>query len=224
MKKVLAVLLAGLLLATFAYAGDDIVPAAKAGSKSLNFLFGGLGQFNIGGSGPAGGLGVTYFMSSEAALRLGFQLSSTSQTTKAPSVPANGKDQTQSAFNLGVAGDYLMYMNSGRVRPYMGAGLSFTLNSGDQKYTPVTFNNQTFTPDELKTGGITFGLQGIAGAEFFIYNEISLSAEYQLNLININSPSDTEVTVNGTTTKTPGTSHTNILGLSGGWLMAHIYF
>ena len=69
----------------------------------------------------------------------------------------------------------------------------------------------------------TFGLIGIAGAEFFIYSEISLSAEYQLNVISVSSFSDIQTTVGGTTYTAKGGSATNILGIGGGWLTLHIY-
>ena len=53
MKKLFAILVAITLVASFVYAGDDITPAAKAGATSLNFTFGGLGTFNLGGFGPS---------------------------------------------------------------------------------------------------------------------------------------------------------------------------
>lgn len=227
MKKVLAVVLAGLLLATFAYAGDDIVPAAKTGSKSLNFTFGGFGNFNLGPSGPNGGIGLSYFLSSEAAVRLGLQIKSVSSTIPAnPGAGQSGTDGSSSSFGLGLGVDYLMYMNAGRVRPYWGAGLSFAMNSNDAKnavISPAVQGEDKNNPANGPTG-ITFGLAGIMGAELFIYNELSLSGEYQLNLININSPSD-RVQSSGNqslTTKQAGT--TTILGFSAALASIHIYF
>jgi len=215
MKKVLVLAVAIAMIFGLASA-QDVVPVAKTGSKSLNFTFGGLGAFGINPSGPNGGIGVSYFLNSDAAIRAGLQLGLA--TTSTPANPS-GTDGSTSSLTLGIAGDYLMYMNAGRVRPYMGAGIHFTTQSSDTKYVV----NGPGTQDEQKGGTpTTFGLAGIIGAEFFIYSELSLSAEYQLNIISLTSTSD--LTNSNPSSTQKGGSSLNILGFGGGGATLHIYF
>jgi outer membrane protein W len=219
MKKVLGLFLAVAMLAAFSFA-QDVMPAAKAGSKSLNFTFQGIGTFGVGSAGPLGGVGGSYFLNNDAAVRAGLQVAynTTSSTSNATS---GGTDGSTSAFTLGAAVDYLMYMNAGRVRPYCGGGIYFTTTSSDTKPT----DKAGF--DEQKGGTpTTFGINGILGAEFFVYSEMSLSVEDQLNVIGITSYSDVQTTVGNTTTTQhpqPG-SKLGILGFMAPMVGLHIYF
>ncbi|MDE3058670.1 MAG: outer membrane beta-barrel protein [Bacteroidota bacterium] len=223
MKKLLAVVVAGLLLSSIAFA-QDVTPAQKAGAKSLNFTFGGLGAFGLRGTGPAAGIGASYFLSDNAAVRAGLQVAINSTSTPS-NLTTGGTDGSTSQFLLGVSADYLMYMNAGRVRPYLGAGLNFATSSFDNK--PVDkrgFDEQKGLDANGNPTGTIFGLGGIVGAEFFVYSEISLSAEYQLNLISIMSASDVQTTVGNTTTTAKGGSATNVLGFGAAGATLHIYF
>jgi len=226
MKKVLILALAVVMVVSFASA-QDVVPGVKAGSKSLNFTFGGLGAFGLFATGPNGGIGVSYFLNSDAALRLGLQVQSTSRTLAAnPPAGQSGTDGTNSSFGLGIGADYLMYMNAGRVRPYWGGGVQFLMNSNDYKPAVNGAGSQDENKNNPQVGptGVTFQLAGFLGAEFFIYPELSVSAEYQLNIVNINAPADNVVTAGGTsaTYKVGGT--TNILGFGAAGATLHIYF
>ncbi|HAP34461.1 MAG TPA: hypothetical protein DCQ28_00390 [Bacteroidetes bacterium] len=224
MKKVLAVVLAVIMLSSFMIA-QDVQPAVKAGSKSLNFTFGGLGAFGLNGTGPAGGLGISYFLSSDAAVRLGLQIRSISSTIPAnPGTGQTGTDGSQSTFTLGVGADYLMYMMgaTSRVRPYVGAGFSFSMISDTRKNAVIAPAIQV---EQKGTGaGLNLGLMGIAGAEFFLYPEMSLSAEYTLSLFNMNSPADLVSTSGSTSVTTKQTSTTTILGFGAAGATMHIYF
>ena len=233
MKKLLIVMLAVVMVCGAAF-GQDFVPAAKAGAKSLNFTFAGLGAFGIGAAGVTGGFGVSYFMSNDAALRLGLQVKMTSSTTPWNDNSGNGtnpgSDGTASTFSLGVGADYLMYMYgmTPRVKPYMGLGFSIGMNSSDTKPgVSNTAGNGTVT--EVKNGngneGLTLGLMGIAGAEFFLYPELSLSAEYQLNLFALTSKSDRVTSSKGLSdVTTKQGSSTQILGFGAAGATLHIYF
>jgi outer membrane protein W len=224
MKKVLAVVLAVVMMCGVVMAQD--APAGnQAGAKSMNFSFGGLGTFGLGPTGINNGLGLTYFLSSDAAVRLGLQLAINSSTTPAnPAAGQTGKDGEASSTAIGIGGDYLMYMGGGRVKPYMGAGVSLSMNSNSSK---TVVNTTAGVQTEVKNGpgaGMTLGLAAIAGAEFYLYNEISLSAEYTLNVFSMNSASDMEVTTGATTTTTKGGSSMNLLGFGAGGATLHIYF
>lgn len=225
MKRVLLVVLALVVLAGYASAQD--MPAIKSGAKSLNFTFGGFGGFGLTGTGPMGGIGLSYFLSNEGAVRLGLQVSSTSTKTPAnPPTGQTGTDGESSSMTVGLGVDYLMYMGSGRVRPYMGGGVGLTFGSNSSKPPVVPAGPQSETKNNPAVGptGITFGLSGIAGAEFFLYNELSLSAEYRLNIITASSPADMEVTAGNTTTTTKQPSTTTILGFGAAGATVHIYF
>jgi opacity protein-like surface antigen len=232
MKKVLILAVAIAMVFGLASA-QDIVPAAKAGAKSFNFTFNGLGTFGIGPSGINDGLGLSYFMSNDAALRLGLQLKLTSSTTPWNDNSGNGSnpgsDGSASTFGLGLGADYLMYVSgmSPRVKPYMGAGVFVMLNSSDTKFG-VANNaaNGTETEEKNRNGneGLSFGVAGIAGAEFFIYNELSLSAEYQLNVISLTSRADKVVSTKGhSDVTTKQGSAMQILGFGTVGATLHIY-
>ncbi len=248
MKKALIIAMTTAIMFGLASA-QDISPAQHAGAKSLNFTFGGLGNFGLGASGlvnlPSSsnfvpGFGASYFLNSETAVRIGFQIAIPSGTSPAnPPAGKPGTDATESAFSLGVGADYLMYMGTGRVRPYLGAGIYFATVSTDEKSGSGTNDGTGFVVTETKNrtngiavplngvtyiGGSAFGLQGIIGAEFFIYNEISVSAEYDLNLFNTMGSADQVVTTgsSSTTTKSPNT--TSILGFGAAGATLHIYF
>jgi opacity protein-like surface antigen len=217
MKKVLMLALAIAMVVGIASA-QDVNPAIHQGAKSMNFTFNGLGNFGIGPTGPSAGIGGTYFLSNEAAIRAGFQLGIATSSTPA-NAPAGftGTDGSSSAMSFGIGADYLMYMNAGRVRPYWGAGFNFTTASSDVKYATIGA-----TQDEQKGNTpTTVTLAGFMGAEFFIYSELSFSAEYQLNLISLTSYSDLTHSNPASTTKEPSTL--NILGFGAAGVTLHIY-
>ena len=243
MKRFLLVAV-GIVLVVGLVSAQDINPALHTGAKSLNFTFGGLGAFALGSSGLANipnfapGLGASYFLNSDAAIRIGFQVAVPSGTI--PANPPSGKpgtDAKASAFSLGVGADYLMYMGSGRVRPFMGGGLYFATNSTDEKNGTGTADGTGFIQTETKNdvngvtlngvtylGGTAFGIQGVLGAEFFIYNELSISAEYDINLFNVMSQSDQTVTTGTKSVTTKSPSATTILGIGAAGATLHIYF
>jgi len=233
MKKIVVLMMAALVVSTTLVA-QEIRPVAKAGAKSINFTFGGLGAFGIGPAGVGGGLSASYFLSNDAAVRVGLQVVSNSTTTPWNDPTANGtnpgSDGSTSAMGLAVGADYLMYVYAltPRVRPYLGVGAYVATNSSSTK--PAISNaagNNTVT--ETKNGnsddGLAFGLIGIVGAEFFIYSEISLSAEYQLNVFSLASRYDRVVSYKGNpSVTTKQGSATQILGFGTLGATLHIYF
>ena len=233
MKK-LFVLTIAVLAASSTLSAQEVKPAAKAGAMSLNFTFAGFGTFGIGPAGVNNGISFSYFLHNATAVRLGLQGVLNSSTQPWNDNTANGtnpgSDGSTSAFGLGLGVDYLMYSSATtpRVKPYLGVGAFVTMNSSSTK--PAISNTAAnATVIETKNGngndGLTFGLAGIAGAEFFLYSEISISAEYQLTLFSLTSRSDREVSFKaGPSVTTKQGSATQILGFKtfGGTL--HIYF
>lgn len=233
MKKAALVVLAVVFVAGLALA-QDVQPVVKAGAKSLNFTFGGLGTFGLNGAGVNGGISGSYFLNHDAALRVGLQVYSYSSTTPWNDYSGNGtnpgSDGTSSTFALGIGADYLAYINAltPRVRPYFGAGVGLTMQSSDTKpqlSSSAPNGSLTETKNGTTGDGLTFGVLGIAGAEFFLYPEISLSAEYQLNLFSLTSRSDLVQSYKNTTSVTTKQgSETTILGFGAAGATLHIYF
>ena len=223
MKKVLAVVVAVVLMCGVVMAQESQNLGTKAGDKSMNFTFGGLASLATGPAGVAGGLGVSYFLSSEAAVRVGLQVKSLSSTIPAnPGTGQTGTDGSSSSFTLAIGADYLMYMQgaTSRVRPYMGAGVSFSTSSTETKNAVISPAVQVTTKGI--GAGTTLGLMGIAGAEFYLYPEVSLSAEYTLTLFSMSSPAD--IVSGNPSVTTKQTSTTQILGFGAAGAGLHIYF
>ncbi|MFA6468956.1 MAG: outer membrane beta-barrel protein [Bacteroidota bacterium] len=225
MKKFLAVVLAVVMMCGVVMAQENL--GTKAGDKSLNFAFGGLGAFNIGTPNTYGGVSLSYFLSGDAAVRFGLNVGMTSTTT--PTNVTGNSDAEGSTFDIGVGADYLMFMTgaSTRVRPYMGGGVSIGLGSSSNKYSvDPTINNETVERTNLRAAdGFALGLNGIVGAEFYLYPEMSLSAEYRLGLLSLSSGADSVTKTEGAADVTAkGTSGMNILGFGATAVMLHIYF
>ncbi len=232
MKKLLAVATV-LCLATSVLFAQDVVPSLGAGSKAVLFSFGGLSFLSAGTF--DGGVGGRYYLNESMSVRGGIQFTAASQTTSAnPGVGQAGADGSASATVLGLEAAAEWHMGKGRVLPYFGVGAAFATTSTDLK--PAVVGVAPLTQSETKnstgglnvngttyTAGTTFQLFGLAGVEFFLYKELSLSAEYQLGYMSV-SRSDQEVTVGGTTTKTKVGSASNIGITNSGLLTLSVYF
>lgn len=229
-----AVLVAVIMLSSFTSAQDFQMKSLNAGDESINFTFGGLGAFGLGPAGISGGISGSYFLDGNSAVRIGLQVRSSSSTTPWNDLSGNatnpGSDGSFSSFTLGIGADYLMYVKtSGRVRTYLGGGVSLSmLTSNNKPALPNSAGPGTVT--ETKNGtygneGTTIALAGLAGAEFFLYPELSISGEYQLNLFSLTSRSDTEVSIKGqSSVKSKKGSLTQILGFGAAGATVHIYF
>jgi len=233
MKQSIAVVIA-VLLATGILSAQDVQPAVKTGARSVNFTFGGFGAFGLGAAGVNGGVSGSYFLNPDAALRVGLQVYSNSSKTPWNDFTNNGSnpgsDGSSSTFALGIDADYLMYMNAmtARVRPYWGAGVRLLTQSSDNK-PAIANSSPNGTLTETKDGnggdGLTFSIAGFMGAEFFIYPEISVSGEYQLNLFSTTSRSDMVQSFKGVSSVTTKQgSSTSILGFGAAGATVHIYF
>jgi hypothetical protein len=216
-------------------AAAQVNPAIRPGTRSLNFTFGGFGGFGLAGTGPAGGVGVSYFMNPKTALRVGVQARSYSRTlTWNSATSAAGNDGRESGLSVGLSVDYLKYIRAGtsRVRPYIGGGVGVTRVSNNAM--PAAANGATVTETRNAPGGIpaagfaapgmTFDLHANLGAEFFLFNEVSIAGEYGLNLVNRTSPANMQAITGGNTVTTRGNPTTNILGFGAAGATVRIYF
>ena len=224
MKRLSLVVTVILIFALNAFA-QDVKPAVGTGSKSLNFTFDGLGTFGLNGTGPWGGLGVSYFLDENTAVRIGWQVGYKDSTILYTNI-GSGTDGGKSDLMLGFGGDYLMYMNgaTSRVRPYMGAGIEMVFSSTNYTYA-ISSSAGTGVPTEIKSGSLSLNLHAVAGAEFFIYPELSLSAEYGLNLFDYQKNKNTEYLYKNVSSVTVKNGSTiTILGFGAAGATLHIYF
>jgi hypothetical protein len=206
-------------------AADDITPSLDVNSKAVLFSIGGLS--NLGADAFNGGFGVKYFIAQSLALRGSLQFITASQSNPAnPPAGTVGTDGSTSATQFGLTAAIEYHLTKTRVSPYVGGGLSFSTTSTTNKSAVVgagaqiiTKNRTTgeFVGENPYSGGFGFGIDGLAGVEFFIAKEVSLAAEYQLGYALL-SRYNQEV-VGGLTTKagslnTVGISSTGLLTLA----------
>jgi opacity protein-like surface antigen len=227
MKKVF-VIFAMVLVSSLAY-GQGVNPNYSAGSKAMLFSFDGLSTLRAGAF--DGGIGAKYFLGPKMALRGALQFATSSED-----LPANAgagqqaTDGEQSATQFGISAALEFHLGTKRANPYLGGGLSLSTTSTestDPVAGPAT--NQTKVENsrfgESVNGkpfvaGTTLGVFGMAGVEFFLLNEVSLSAEYRLG-ISKNSRADQKITSGNQTTTTKigggsefGTSNSGLLTLA----------
>lgn len=189
---------------------QEVMPNLAGGSKALLFQFGGLN--NLAANNFNGGFGAKYYLSSSMAVRGVLQFSSNSTSTPANPAPGDvGADGSTSNTTIGVGGGVELHMGSGRVSPYIGAGVGFSTTSTESKNaataTPPATPTQTTTKNA--TGNTTFTVYGMAGFEFFLWKELSLSGEYRLGFSST-ALKDVEVTTGPTTVTTKQGSSSSI--------------
>jgi opacity protein-like surface antigen len=181
-KKLIAMFFCAAVPISTCIAADDVTPSIELNSKAMLFSFSGLSVLGAGAFN--GGFGGKYFIMNSMALRGSLQFLTASQST-----PANptGTDGSSSVTQLGLSAMAEYHLLKTRVSPYVGGGLSFSSTSTTDKAVvngpgaqttikngPVTLGGVTYS------GGLNFGINALAGVEFFITKDISLAAEYML--------------------------------------------
>jgi hypothetical protein len=202
MKRFFFVLLFSLM--TFAVASaQDTKPKTSAGDASFNFTIYGFGSFGLNGplvgatpqgntlgdtlvgslyelfgmkyAHPVWGVGFTYFMADNMALRVALGFNSVSNTT-----PINDSlDTKDSKFTFGIAPALQIHLvNAGPVTAFTGVALSFATSS-------ISKGEDSLEQSSTQT---SFGGGPILGAEFYPWDNISLGVESQFGVI-LNSTS-----------------------------------
>jgi opacity protein-like surface antigen len=232
MKKSITVA-AALLLANSSLLGQSVTPNLAKRAKALLFTFGGFSNLSAGSF--EGGVGVKYYYKDKLGIRAGLQFASASAE-----IPANaptgvqGIDGERSATRFGVTAALEFHKGAGRVSPYLGGGLGFSTTSTETKLPstgnpppdPVTVKNDR-NGENINgigfLGGTNLNVFALAGVEFFLFNEVSIAAEYRLGFTNL-ARADEERTISGqtTTTKIGGSSNLGIT--NSGLLTLAIYF
>lgn len=206
---------------------EDVGSQVALNSKAVLFDFSGLSVLGAGAF--EGGFGGKYFLTDVLALRGSLQFLTASQSVDAnPPAGTTGTDGSTSATQFGLSAAVEYHLLKTRVSPYVGGGLMFSTTSTQSKPPVTGATAQTTTKNRIAgetIGGVTynaglnFGVNGLAGVEFFITKEVSLAAEYQLGY-SILSRYDQDV--GGTTTKV---GSLNSFGISAtGLLTLAFYF
>jgi opacity protein-like surface antigen len=216
---------------------QEFATSVEQGKWAGLFSFSGLSY--LGAGSYNGGIGAKFYLSNNMAIRGGLQFAHASLDvlpTPTPTPPNSGLDGYRHGTKFGVSAAVEYHLLPTRVSPYIGGGAGFSSASTEDKTAvignPPNEQNQQVTKN-LNGGetikGITFdpGLSlnvgALAGVEFFITKEVSLSAEYLIGYSML-SPSDQEVTLGPTTTTTPAASSSSINVSATGVLTLAIYF
>ena len=212
---------------------QEVVPATGAGARAVLFSFSGLATLGAGNF--DGGVGARYFLSDALAVRGGVRFATAGQDIPAnPAAGNTGIDGSRSATVIGVSGAVEFRMAKKRVSPYFGGGASLTMTSTESKSDeqgappPVQTVVKNDTGGENVDGvfyrsGTTLAIFGMFGVEFFVYNEMSLSAEYRLGYAMTSRP-DEETTVGPVTTTVQAGGGSTLGFTNGGALTLSVYF
>jgi hypothetical protein len=216
MKRLVSLLLVLFLIAGVTYAGDALT---SKGDKALLFQFSGLSNLGATAYGSATknipiqdytynftmyGLGMKYYFADDFAGTGALLFGMNSTTTKA--AVAGDADTKDSKMGFGLdLGLKSNMMKSGPFVAFIGGGINFVFFSG-------TYEPQAYDPtknDKYEGSAIDFGLNGLVGFEYFIYDRISLGAEYRLGFTTSSGSID-YTPAGGTTTKHDLPSEINI--------------
>jgi hypothetical protein len=194
--------------------GQDATSAAGAGSKALLFS-----MVMLTPSAYNGGLGAKYYLADPFALRGSLQFGFADHKT--PGVGgADDEEVSATVFGVSVGGEY--HFMKTRVSPYAGLDLGVMTTSTDSKNTVPPFADVKNYANGVSIGGVAYqgGLNFraglIAGVEFFVTNEVSLGAEYNLGY-SMTSLYDQKATTSGNPSITTTTKEgkINSIGING---------
>ncbi len=223
------------VVASFLVAGTaGAAEGGQIGKGSAALLFQWKGLSDMTPTSYGGGLGAKYFVLPQLAIRGDLLFAHGSHTIAAnPPAGTTGSDGsiTGTRMGIGVAAEY--HLATGRISPYVGAGLSFATESSSHKtavtgtQVPITTENDTACESvsgDTYCGGTTLGAAAIVGVEFFPFEHISLGAEYQLGY-GSRSRADEKVTEAGQPDQTTKVGGDSGFGLaSAGFLTLTVYF
>ncbi len=235
-KLLVALVLVGFVAtASMAQETENIIrPSTKSGSAAMYFSFGGLSDLGINGVQLAGllfpgegtvdgikviGAGGKFYISDDLAIRglLAFATSSKGDADLTKS--ANGKVST-TQFGVG-AGIELHTRPVYSISPYFGGQVAFasanqTTTKNLVAKTGGKISTLATTTSETKLSASGFGIEVLAGFDWYVFRGIAIGAEYGLNF----STASASSTSGGTTTDVP--SATSIaIGVGSVHLLVH---
>lgn len=160
---------------------DVIKPLTAQGSAAMIFELSGIGTFGIGGPGILGfsssAVGMKYFMADNMAL---FVLAGLNTTSGTPgNTTPDSTSAKPSATTFGIAAgiqDHFRPLYS--TSPYVGGMVSFASTSS---------NDGESGNSERKTSASTFGVQALAGFDWFFTQGLCLGGEVSLGFASTSS-------------------------------------
>jgi len=173
----------------------------QGGEKNLEV------EFNPFGGSPIGMNGIRFrmFNSESSAIRIGFNIGGTNDNqVYQQQDKIDGSDgaivilpelnQTQQTFNFAIRPGYEMHFaGTDRLSPYVGAELMYAMssstitrefhnsNNADDQTKPENWQTWDMT---VKNGSSTFGLNALAGVDFYFVDNFYLGAEINLGFHN----------------------------------------
>jgi opacity protein-like surface antigen len=217
--------------------GQEFVSSQASGAKALLFAWSGLADINA--TEYNGGIGFKLYFSDYMALRAMLQLGLASATY--PYAGPVGKDGEKSASALGIGAAIEYHLSKGRVSPYVGAGVSFSTVSTEQKDAVAAGDQNTiknnmgalyYSFDGIDidndgymdyAAGTTISIFILIGGEYYITNGLSLSAEYQIGFNSI-ARKDEDLTMGNAAPVTAKGPSGSIIGITtAGFLTLAVY-
>jgi hypothetical protein len=208
MKKLMLIAAGALLIATTANSQD--VYKQSGGEQNLEV------QFSPLGGSPIGINGIRYrkFTDAQTALRaevfLGFSNSSDKM------IGEDGETEltmSSSAFDISIApGIEKHFASSDRLSPYVGGVVAIGFSSENEKEEFLSGPDNDVEEGTIKDGSLFFGVNGVAGCDFYFAHNIYLGVELGFG-VGFETMFDTkrESTVEGSETiETPNGSSFNI--------------
>ncbi len=178
----------------------------QGGEKNLEVNFSPLSATPIG----INGLRFRMFNSESSAIRVGFSISGDNETNvwsqplEIGTVTIPELYATDKSFGFAITPGYEKHFaGTDRLSPYVGAELSFAMNTFTQTEEHHSGNSETTVGDpanwstwttEVKNGTTTFGLNALAGVDYYFADNFYLGVEIGLGFQRT-SFSDVEVTV-----------------------------
>ncbi|MGA2506712.1 MAG: autotransporter outer membrane beta-barrel domain-containing protein [Chitinispirillaceae bacterium] len=228
--RLMAGVLGIVMAVSFAFA-EDFVTSVAPGSKAMLFSFSGLS--NLGANTFNGGLGGKYFLTDVLALRGSLNYGHSHADVYPDPLPVTGQTEYDGFDNLttmGISVGAEYHFGKARVSPYAGGQFLLSYTTSDSKdagtANPPNVFYQTEFQDISPAAGTTFQISALAGVEFFLTKELSLSAEYQFGFSSL-SHSDAKMiqqTPTGTQTTTAKIAGSSAFNVSTTLLTLSVYF
>lgn len=174
MKTILFILLANFIIANNLLSADRVKSASD--NQALLFELDGLDK--LGANNFSGGLGYKYFIAKDLAIRLSVGYSQFDETeTKLDAGTSYSLAKTNNSLNVSPSILYTFAKNN-TIAGYIGVGGFFKKSDNTSDYLA---NSKVFQTNEIVN---SYGASLILGAEWFAWDNVSLSMEYNLRYSN----------------------------------------
>ncbi len=155
---------------------------------------------------------LRYFLAEDLAIRVGLML----DMDGGKSYPSNDKANSQknSSMFFGIAPGIEKHFPMGKISPYVGAAISIGVMSSSEEQTIATPAPATTTTwkntwqDGTHRGYMSFGVNAIVGADYYVLDNLYLGFEFGFGYNRIGY-SDASVTTGAVTTNNFGYSSSN---------------